>query len=77
VTPRSSRSGRSVDRFNTPRCFRRSLTSFRGNYRKRYFSLAVARYEKDDETFPDITPHDLRHTPASLAISSGANVKAV
>jgi integrase len=52
-------------------------TSFRGNYRKRYFSLAVARYEKDDETFPDITPHDLRHTPASLAIRSGANVKAV
>ncbi|MBN7792390.1 tyrosine-type recombinase/integrase [Microbacterium esteraromaticum] len=28
-------------------------------------------------TFPRITPHDLRHTAASLAISSGANVKAV
>ncbi|AEJ92138.1 tyrosine integrase [Mycobacterium phage Yeet] len=27
--------------------------------------------------FPTITPHDLRHTCASLAISSGANVKAV
>ncbi|AER47933.1 tyrosine integrase [Mycobacterium phage Lucky2013] len=27
--------------------------------------------------FPRITPHDLRHTCASLAISSGANVKAV
>ena len=26
---------------------------------------------------PDITPHDLRHTAASLAISAGANVKAV
>ena len=26
---------------------------------------------------PTITPHDLRHTAASLAISSGANVKAV
>lgn len=27
--------------------------------------------------FPRVTPHDLRHTAASLAISSGANVKAV
>lgn len=27
--------------------------------------------------FPAITPHDLRHTAASLAISAGANVKAV
>jgi integrase len=27
--------------------------------------------------FPRITPHDLRHTAASLAISAGANVKAV
>ena len=26
---------------------------------------------------PRVTPHDLRHTAASLAISSGANVKAV
>lgn len=26
---------------------------------------------------PDLTPHDLRHTAASLAIASGANVKAV
>lgn len=28
-------------------------------------------------TFPILTPHDLRHTAASLAISSGANPKAV
>ena len=27
--------------------------------------------------FPDVTPHDLRHTCASLAISAGANVKVV
>ncbi|MFJ2977664.1 tyrosine-type recombinase/integrase [Curtobacterium sp. NPDC087082] len=26
---------------------------------------------------PIVTPHDLRHTAASLAISAGANVKAV
>jgi integrase len=30
-----------------------------------------------DESFPSITPHDLRHTAASLAISAGVNVKAV
>jgi integrase len=27
--------------------------------------------------FPSVTPHDLRHTAASLAVSAGANVKAV
>ncbi|WP_438270049.1 tyrosine-type recombinase/integrase [Rhodococcus aetherivorans] len=27
--------------------------------------------------FPRVTAHDLRHTAASLAISAGANVKAV
>lgn len=27
--------------------------------------------------FPTVTPHDLRHTAASLAVSAGANVKAV
>lgn len=27
------------------------------------------------EKFPDVTPHDLRHTAASIAVSSGANVK--
>ena len=48
-----------------------------GNYRNRYFSAAVAKCQKDDETFPTITPHDLRHTAASLAVSAEANVKAV
>ncbi|WP_072591926.1 tyrosine-type recombinase/integrase [Microbacterium sp. 1.5R] len=30
-----------------------------------------------DKRTPAITPHDLRHTAASLAVSSGAHVKAV
>ena len=30
-----------------------------------------------DNTFPIVTPHDLRHTAVSLAVSAGANVKAV
>jgi integrase len=47
------------------------------NYRKRFFAPAVAACQKADESFPTITPHDLRHTSASLAVSSGANVKAV
>ncbi|WP_137843814.1 site-specific integrase [Microbacterium sp. 2FI] len=42
-----------------------------------WFAKAVRASQADDSTFPLITPHDLRHTAASLAISAGANVKAV
>jgi integrase len=41
------------------------------------FQPAVDSCQKEDESFPSITPHDLRRTAASLAISAGANVKAV
>jgi integrase len=41
------------------------------------FSPAVEKCQTDDDSFPSITPHDLRHTAASLAVSAGANVKAV
>jgi integrase len=41
------------------------------------FDAAVQKCQEADETFPDFTPHDLRHTAASLAVSAGANVKAV
>ena len=47
------------------------------NWRARVFEPAVTKCQKSDETFPSITPHDLRHTAASLAVSAGANVKAV
>ncbi|MGO9031104.1 site-specific integrase, partial [Mycobacterium sp.] len=47
------------------------------NYRSKVFAPAVVACRKADDTFPTITPHDLRHTAASLAISAGANVKAV
>jgi integrase len=43
---------------------------------KRAKELAAAGEAVTPE-FPTITPHDLRHTAASLAISAGANVKAV
>lgn len=42
------------------------------NARRDWFDRAVV-----EAGIPRITPHDLRHTAASLAISSGANVKAV
>ena len=42
-----------------------------------WFVLSVRRAQEIDSTIPTVTPHDLRHTAASLAISAGANVKAV
>ena len=42
-----------------------------------WLSGAVKRCQAADDTFPRVTAHDLRHTAASLAISAGANVKAV
>ncbi|MBX3100709.1 MAG: site-specific integrase [Salinibacterium sp.] len=42
-----------------------------------WFVQAVMRSQQLDPTFLRVTPHDLRHTAASLAISAGANVKAV
>lgn len=42
-----------------------------------WFAQAVKRAQETDAAFPRVTPHDLRHTAASLAISAGANVKAV
>ena len=47
------------------------------NWRARVFAPAVAKCQKAGESFPTITPHDLRHTAASVAVSAGANVKAV
>lgn len=43
-----------------------------GNWRVRFFDPA-----RDAAGLGGLTPHDLRHTAASLAIASGANVKAV
>lgn len=43
----------------------------------RWFAGAVRRAQKVDASIPMLTPHDLRHTAASLAVQAGANVKAV
>ena len=42
-----------------------------------WFVAAVTRSQALDSSFLTITSHDLRHTAASLAISAGANPKAV
>jgi integrase len=42
------------------------------NFRSRVFVLAAQQIG-----MPGLTPHDLRHTAASLAVQAGANVKAV
>jgi integrase len=42
------------------------------NFRDRFFDEAVVVCGLDG-----LTPHDLRHTAASLAVAAGANVKAV
>ncbi|RZS68706.1 site-specific recombinase XerD [Agromyces ramosus] len=42
-----------------------------------WFERAVRATMAADVSFERVTPHDLRHTTASLAISAGANVKAV
>lgn len=42
-----------------------------------WFVGTVRRAREKDPTIPALTPHDLRHTAASLAVSSGAHVKAV
>jgi len=43
-----------------------------GNFRRDRFDRAAAA-----AGLPGLTPHELRHTAASLAIASGANIKAV
>ncbi|WP_374761048.1 tyrosine-type recombinase/integrase [Microbacterium sp. zg.B185] len=47
------------------------------NSKDGWFAGAVRRAQQADPNVPRVTPHDLRHTAASLAVSAGANVKAV
>ncbi len=47
------------------------------NWRRRSFEPAMAKLLGAYPELERLTPHDLRHTAASLAISAGANVKAV
>lgn len=40
------------------------------NWRARVFRAAVVKCQAEDNAFPTVTPHDLRHTAASLAVSA-------
>lgn len=40
-------------------------------------AVTISASGEEQQVMPRVTPHDLRHTAASLAISAGANVKAV
>lgn len=42
-----------------------------------WFRGAVIKAQRVDASIPNLTPHAMRHTAASLAVQSGANVKAV
>lgn len=48
-----------------------------GNFRRDKFNPAVKLVQHKDPEFPKVTPHDLRHTTASLAVSAGANIKSL
>lgn len=42
-----------------------------------WLDSAVRECQEADADFPRVTPHDLRHTSASLGVSAGANVKVI
>jgi integrase len=44
-------------------------------FRARAWRRALLHLRRADPSFPYVTPHDLRHSAASLAVSAGANVK--
>jgi integrase len=72
-----SRSGGHLANHEYRRAFNRALAAVQAvSEAKRQQEIADTG-EAITPDFPDLTPHDLRHTCASLAISSGANVKVV
>jgi len=57
--------------------FRDGVNDMRDPGAQRRFANAVRRAQALDPSIPRLTAHDLRYTAVSLAISSGANAKAV
>lgn len=48
-----------------------------GWFRERILRPAILACQEADPTFPNIVPHDLRHTAISIAISTGTNIKVI
>lgn len=57
--------------------FGNSVNHMRNSDNKGWFENAVRRAHEFDPSIPRLAPHNPRHFAASLAISSGANVKNV
>jgi len=57
--------------------FDSALKALQDSAESKHQREAVESTDMTTRAFPAITPHDLRHTCASLAISAGANVKVV
>jgi integrase len=66
-----------VTKMGTIRAARSAATRARVFALKVFIMSTTDRLPSQDATMPRVTPHDLRHTAASLAISAGPNVKAV
>jgi integrase len=72
-----SRNGEHVPNHEYRRAFDNALKTARAAATDKRQQEIADDGEATTPDFPDITPHDLRHTCASLAISAGANVKVV
>jgi integrase len=66
-----------ADRLRSARTVERAAALAPPAARDSWLSGAVKRCQANDPTFPRVTAHALRHTAASLAVSSGANPKVV
>jgi integrase len=72
-----SRAGGHLANHEYRRAFNRALTAVQAVSEAKRQQEVADNGEATTPDFPSLTPHDLRHTCASLAISSGANVKLV
>jgi integrase len=71
------RRGQHLSNHEYRRAFDKALITVQAQTKAKRQQEIVDHEEASTPDFPAITPHDLRHTCASLAISAGANVKVV
>lgn len=71
------RRGQHLSNHEYRRAFDKALKTVQAETRAKRQQEIADDGEASTPDFPDVTPHDLRHTCASLSISAGANVKVV